>query len=143
MKPRLCLTVLFILALCAACAPVQPGNAPAPTPILPSDGLGGIVGRVEQLPSGWQQPVQLYAAPFLDDGNGQGIYMLEPDTHPSVEIDSDGFFQVNDVPPGKYVLVAGPTPEEAHLLIDTQQQTEVVKVDAGQVLDLGVIQISE
>ena len=149
MKRFLPLTFLLLLALCAACAPAHPGlpaqpNQPAPAPIRPAEGFGGLTGHLEGLPDTWrQQPLQLYAAPFLDDGSGQGIYMLEPDVHPSGEIGSDGVFQLNDVPPGAYVLVAGPTPEEAHLLSGGGQQTGVVNVQADQVLDLGALKVSE
>ncbi len=146
MKPRAFLPFLLFLALCAACAPVvQPGPA-APVPALrgqPRTGYGGVSGQVLGAPEGWQPPLQLYAAPFLNNGAGQGFYMLEPDVHPSSEVAGDGTFWVNDIPPGEYVLVAGPTPEEARLLLDDQQQTKIVTVGPDQVLDLGPLQISE
>ncbi len=144
MKRSLSLTFLLLLALLAACTPTPGAAAQTPTPIRPAAGFGGIVGQVSGIPGGWeQQPLQLYAAPFLNSGGGQGIFMLEPDVHPSTEVAGSGFFQVNDVPPGEYVLVVGPSPEEARLLVDDQQQTEVATVNANQVLDLGALNISE
>ncbi len=143
MKRKLSLIFLLLLGLCAACSG-NPGEAQTPTPIQPALGYGGIVGQLAELPVEWKQkPLQLYAAPFLNSGDGQGIFMLEPDVHPSGEVGGNGTFQVNDVPPGEYVLVAGPTPEEARLLVDAQQQTEVVTVYANQVLELGALDISE
>lgn len=146
MRSLVPLVLSLLLALCTACGEARPAAGPLPTPtrIHPAEGQGAISGQLAGIPAGWeQQPLRLYAAPYLDDASGQGFYLLEPDRHASAPVEDGGFFQLGNMPPGAYVLVAGPGPEEARLLVDEAQQPRIVRVDANQALELGAVQIAD
>ena len=58
-----------------------------------------------------------------------------------VEVSLDGYYQFSDVQPsGQYVLVVGPTPEEA-LAISEGTQPRVITVEQGQQLDMGDVNL--
>lgn len=85
--------------------------------------------------------MHIWAAPFVEGENGQGIYVLEPSVHPSAELAPGGVFQINNVPPGKYVLIVGPVPEDA-VVIRKDGNPWVVEVKPDEVTDLGSINLS-
>jgi hypothetical protein len=103
-------------------------------------GLGGVQGVIASQPPEWaSQQIFAYFAPFTPSGeDGAGIYVLETSSHPNIAVGPDGVFQLGSVPPGSYVLVVGPTPEEARVLADGDRP-RVIEITEGAVLDLGKI----
>ena len=91
-------------------------NEPIPTPTFELFETSGVVyGRVAAMPPGWVRAT-VWLAPFTpvsEDGQ-TGFYVLEPSVHPYTDMFPNGYFQLTSVPPGKYVIISGPTPEEAH-----------------------------
>ena len=113
------------------------------TPAAPSaNNTGGLQGYMTSQPSEWSgKDVTVYACPFQAAANGKdGFFILEPSIHPQAIVNKDGTFQIQNVSPGAYVIVAGPTPEEA-LAIQDAGIPKVVHVTAGQVLDLGKFEL--
>ena len=132
-----CLCLLVTLTACSAVAEV---SSPTPTNIQPAVGMGGLRGTVLNSKELWKDRNKIYvfAAPFTGDDKGQGIYVLEPSIHPHTELDASGLFQLTDMPPGKYVLVIGPSPEEA-LVYKDGEKARVIDVPEGEVTDIGEI----
>ena len=116
---------------------------PTPTMITPESGQGGLRLVSPNAKDFWNSslPVHIWAAPFVEGENGKGIYVLEPSIHPSSELAPGGVFQINNVPPGKYVLIVGPVPETA-VVVRKDGEPWVVEVKAGEVTDLGSITLS-
>jgi|YNPNPStandDraft_1061719.scaffolds.fasta_scaffold05263_7 hypothetical protein len=136
---------LIIPILCSSCG--SPSGlagtsalstlSPVATPLSPvtDTNSGAIFGRLnlENLPWG-ERELFIYAAPFYPtDGDG-GFFILDPSMHPSGPVYYDGSFVINNVPPGKYVLVVGPTPEDAVAIRDPKGTVRIFAVEAGQVL---------
>lgn len=98
-----------------------------------------VQGKIESLPEGWSgRAVYVYAAQYSGDPQGAGYYVLEPDVHPRAEVMGDGRFQITDLPPGAYILLAGPEPEEAVRLMDEAGALVVIQLE-GEGLDLGKV----
>jgi hypothetical protein len=149
--------LLVLVFLLAACVPM-PTLSPLPTPIaaapsaspggtdtaaaLPAKDSGRVQGHIVSQPSFWTgKPVTVYACPFQVAANGKdGFFILEPSIHPQAVVNQDGTFQIMNVPPGAYVIVGGPAPEEA-LAIQEAGIPKVVHVNGGQVLDLGKVEL--
>lgn len=142
---------LSAVLLLSACVPVV-NLSPLPTPtsavmrtVLPTtppqQGTSLIVGQVTGQPNSWKgQQLVAYAAPFKPTTEGNGFFILEPSIHPSAVLDLNGTFQIKDVPADAYVIVVGPTPEEA-LAVQEAGHARVVQVKADQTLDLGKIDL--
>jgi hypothetical protein len=158
--------LLLLLLVLAACTPVPqlaesplpaPTATPAPivatptnvppqptlqSPRTPQAGMGAISGRLSAPTTSWEdREITAYACPFTPNKEGTGgFFILEPTIHPHAVVAADGSFQITNVPPGSYVIVAGPSPEEA-LAYRKTDQAAVVEVAADEVLDLGDIEI--
>jgi hypothetical protein len=120
-----------------------PTSEPTPTLIIPESGQGGLRLISPNAEDFWKTslPVHIWAAPFVEGENGQGIYVLEPSIHPIGELAPGGVFQINNVPPGKYVLIVGPVPEDA-VVIRKDGNPWIVEVNEGEVTDLGSVTLS-
>ncbi len=125
------------------CSPkVQSSDFPKPTQIKPKPGTGGMRGVIVNLDAFWKdRTVYVFAAEYVGNEQGEGIYVLEPSIHPYTTVDPGGFFQINDMPPGEYVLVVGPSPEEA-IAVRKDDKATIYKVVEGDVLDIGSINLS-
>ena len=142
-KPAILLLKIVLLAwiagMCIACSAVSS----TPTRIVPDNGQGGVTGQIEQAAGLWPgQPIILYAATYKGDKNSGGIYVLEPSIYPQTTLAADGSFQLNNLAPGTYVLVAGPDAENARAVVDAKQQTRVIEVKANAVLELGKLELA-
>lgn len=137
------LFILLLLVLLPGCENSMPGSSldstVIPTRISPEAGYGGITGEIKNAFSIWQgRVINVYAAEFHGDPDGKGVYILEPSLHPHARLEAHGFFQLNNVLPGAYVLVVGPNPDEA-LVIRKQDRPWVIRVLANQIIDMGSI----
>ncbi len=84
-------------------------------------GYGGVQGIIVSYPTDWNgNNLFVYFAPFYPapDSDGGGFYMLEPSVHPFTSVTSGGVFQAGNIPPGQYVIVIGPTPQESIPILD-------------------------
>lgn len=136
----LLICALLILGLLASCAPAA--SRAAPTAFAPSAGNGGITGEIRHLPQRWaSEELFIYAAPYAGDETQGGVYFLEPALHPHAPLDG-GAFQL-DIPRGEYVLVVGPSAEEALLVVDDQgRPLRIIVANAGQIIELGQAALS-
>ncbi len=133
--------IIFLAISLVACGIQTPSPVATPTTITPRQGLGGIRGTIQDANGIWgERTIHSFAARFYPTSPGNGFYVLEPALDPSVALEPDGLFQLNDLNPGSYVLVIGPTPEEG-IAVRDQNQPKVVQVLADQITDLGVIEL--
>lgn len=113
-------------------------DSPIPTPTYEVYSTSGVVyGQITALPQGWVGAT-VWLAPFTpvsEDGK-TGFYVLEPSVHPYTQMFPNGYFQLTSVTPGKYVIIVGPTPEEA-VPAKEGGNSRVIEVKAGEVLDVG------
>lgn len=164
MVRKLVLIILVALALAGCGEPVAPdGGAATPeslqSPLSPpaetsplatpvavasapetvAPGMAAIGGRIDLPPSWRQQEIQIYAAPFVPTENDStGFFVLEPSIHPHTLVSGDGGFWFVDIEPGRYVLIAGPNPDEG-VAIQEDGQPRIVTVAADEILDIGEV----
>jgi hypothetical protein len=133
------LILVCLLAVTAGCG----GNAAGAQGELPvlEKGMSGLQGRLTGAGGLWPgRETTLWAAPYYAEGSG-GFYVLEPNIHPHAVVDGGGRFILSQVVPGSYVLVAGPSPEEAVLLVDGDGQTVIVTLQPDVWLDMGEVEV--
>jgi hypothetical protein len=119
-------------------SPLLQPSSPLPTP---ASGTGMATGRIASRPDEWSgQELWVYFAPFVGDVNDEGIYVLEPSAHPRTRVSSDGSFDLINIPPGNYVVVIGPSPEEA-IPVTKDDRPEVFSVQAGELLEMGAVEL--
>lgn len=148
---RLCkIMVLLVLASSFASCTSRMGESPSPTvvfespPLILEEGKGAIQGRlhVGLLPEEWQgRELYAYACPFFGPSDEEGFYVLEPSVHPNAPVSPEGFFRLVNLLPGTYVIVIGPSPEEA-IAVQESGRVKVFHLQAGQVLDLGEVSLA-
>jgi hypothetical protein len=141
--------VTILMAGCSADIPVktvQTTDLPVPssaiTPVLQETGTetGEITGVIEQVTNRWPDTkIFVFAASFEGDTIDQGYYYLESSNSPSGEVDSQGHFDLSNIPVGHYVLVVGPSAEESIRLVNLDQEYFLVDVIAANKLDLGTL----
>ncbi len=143
-QPVLLLTLLLTALLMAACA-AAPAGGPTLTPAALQAGKGGIRGRCAEAKSVWPQVnvVYIFAAPFSGDASGNGIYLLDPGMDPRASLDGDGYFQMINLTPGRYVLVVGPTAENSRPLLNPREHILVVQVEEGGWVELGPVSLAK
>lgn len=84
-----------------------------PTETRLKEGYGGIKGIVE-VPTYWAgYNLYAYAAPYLGDPEGEGIYILDDKLNQYGKLTPDGYFQIIDINPGIYIIVIGPDVDSA------------------------------
>jgi hypothetical protein len=119
--------------------------ASTPTLITPLDGLGGIVGKVENAKNIWpDEDLFVYAAEFYGDiESGTGSYILETRLFPRTNLDTNGYFQLNDLKAQAYVLVVGPFPESAKPILNEEQNDAlIIQVSENEIVHLGSVLLS-
>lgn len=140
----LALAAALLLAACGApgsqAVATQPPAAATLAPVTPEPGKGALTGQVAGAGDRWpDQDVNIYAAPFMPTEGGNGYYMLEPNVHPHGALGPGGVFQINNISPGSYVLVVGPEPNGARLVVDAEGKTRIFTVKEGEVTELGKV----
>jgi hypothetical protein len=135
----------LLTTIMAGCAQAEKVSMPTAQPVTPSAGKGAISARVDGLKEMWPdaQVISIYAAPFYGDESSKGIYVLDPSLHPQTTLDGTGVFQLNNMTPGRYVLVVGPAADSGQVVLDEQGKTRVVTVKADVVLQLGVVKLAK
>lgn len=116
-----------------------PGTLP---PLALEPGFGGAAGVIATVPPDWSgQALFVYFAPFYpEEAEGGGIFVLEPSVHPSSEVNPGGAFQIGNIPPARYVIVVGPTAEDALAILDGDHP-RIFEILEGRVLELGDVEL--
>lgn len=147
MKFRLWILLAACLSLLlGACTPPAPAPQAAdpqtsglPTP---ENGKGAIAGQLLGAAERWpDEEVTVYAASFAPVDGGGGMYTLEPYLAPQAVAAADGSFYINNIPPGDYVLIAGPEPARGRLIVEDNDQTRIFAVTA-EILQAGELTIA-
>jgi hypothetical protein len=117
-------------------------TSPTLPPLVLEPGQGGARGVLMAYPPSWEgsQLVAYFAPYYAGEQGDEGIFVLEPSVHPSVEVGPGGVFRLGAIPPGQYVIVVGPGPENA-LAIQGADRTQVFEVVAGEILEIGEIDL--
>jgi hypothetical protein len=119
----------------------SPLPTPTSPPSTPASGFGGARGIIASRPVEWEgQELTVFFAPFVGDENDEGIFVLEPSIHPSKPVAPDGTFYLDNIPPGKYVVVVGPGAEGA-VAVSENGRPRIFEVEEGQILDLEAIDL--
>jgi hypothetical protein len=159
MKSRLaCALLLLIATVLAGCAQATPTPRPpdptaeasatpaAPaTDLLPRDNtpqpdLGIVEGMLTLNGEPAAGRVMYLAAIIRPEGEeGMGVAALDPANDPRVETDATGYFVFLDVEPERYAL--GILSPGGPVLIQQGGAEIIAEVRAGQVTDLGTVQI--
>jgi len=116
--------------------------SPLVTPLSPITDVssGAILGYLDLKNAPWtEETLRIYAAPFYPTEGEQGFFILEPSIHPYGLVYHDGYFVINNVPPGKYVLVVGSTPESAVAIRNSKGAIQIFTVEAGRILNVGIV----
>ncbi len=110
--------------------------------ITPPAGKGALTGQVQGASALWpDETVVVFAAPYYGNDRGDGVYVLEPSLHPSASIDAGGYFAINAMAPGRYVLIIGPSVENARRVMQDEKRARLYTITADQVTDAGVIEL--
>jgi hypothetical protein len=131
--------IWLIGIFCCGCLPQKPiVIVPTPAP-----GKGQITGQVD-LDDNWSasQTLKIFAAHYKEINNEGGIYLLEPNLDPQVKLDKNGYFLLNDLNPGKYVLMVGAEAEDAILVVDSESKARVIEVKADKVIHLNKLTLA-
>jgi len=103
------------LTLSLAPSPAPPvAYAPIVAANIRQDAAAMVTGRIIAMPAHWRW-CYVWLAPFMpcEDGGDSGYYGLDPSVAPQVTMMPGGLFAFADVAPGRYCVLAGPSPEEA------------------------------
>ena len=127
-------------------APTAPRIAEArPADALPtaaSDTVGVVAGTIATDHGEGAAPIEyglLYIAELIYDENGEPQAAAYTDDAPSATTDEAGNFAFTELPPGEYALFYW-TPQGSILLPDlATNKTLIIKVEGGQVVDLGLL----
>jgi hypothetical protein len=139
--------LMMMVFMAASCNPREPteGALPmsTPTPAALNTGMGGIKGRIDNLDQYWSsKAIFIFAAQFYGDSGGDGAFILEPTLFPKAMVDANGYFQISDIPPRKYILIVGPKPESG-LMVKHTGTAVIYDVAEGELLDIGTIHLEE
>jgi hypothetical protein len=122
----------------------------APTAVLdstPSPGKGNAIGLMIRAPRGVQphpmQSTKLYLAEMLRNAQGDlaGLAGVDEERAPFAWTDAEGRFAFADIEPGHYALVIKHPLTLALAHDEPSGRDVVVEVIAGQIQDLGTIQV--
>jgi hypothetical protein len=128
-KPFYYLVILAVICLLPACADHSVSSTP-------SSGFS-LYGTIESIPETWSgREIDVYAALFQGDVSGEGYYVLEPDLYPHASMEKNGRFVISELSPGTYILLAGPSPEEALRLVNETGDQVIIEFK-GERMDLG------
>ena len=118
-------------------------NEPVATAAPSTEEGAQIIGHLAFLPNRWlEQDLTAYLAEYHDiDG---GIFVLEPQLFPNVEVGADLSFHFTGLEPKDYVILVGPNEFQARVLLDAaieqtmvfrlQDPNEVVYANPGMVI---------
>ena len=138
---------MILAVLLVACGPISPQmTSPTEPAAAPESGRGAISGQLAEASQLWpDEPQVIYAVPFYPDQTdpSQGFYVLDTSIHSKTELDKNGAFRINNVPPGSYVLVAGPRAEDSLLVVNPDQSPLIFQVIPDQVTTLENLELSK
>jgi len=144
MKRFFVLLVIGLTITLAACSGSSAGQLGSHTPVAPAAGLGSLTGSVPSATTFWTgQALYVYAATFNGNSADEGFYVLDTSRAPSAELAADGWFQLKDVAPGRFVLVVGPSAEQGRLVADADGKARVFTVVVYEVVELGELGLKE
>ena len=133
--------ILMTASACGGAVSTTPAFAediPSPVKTSSESPVTMVMGVVENIGQGWpEREVTLFAATFTGATESEGYFVLEPDQNPHTAIKEDGTFILSDIPAGQYILLAGPTAEEALKLLTENGDGVIFQIENDQQLEIG------
>jgi hypothetical protein len=142
--------IVFVAIFVAGCKTTAQNVTPTthvtesePTRISPASGLGGITGSVSNGEEFWSGVrLVIYAAEYYGETGEEGVFLLEPMLFPKSVLNDEFHFQINNIPPKKYLLLVGPNPESS-LFVRQNGKPLIIEVEANQIVDIGEVEVGE
>jgi hypothetical protein len=137
-KIRVFMMMVGVLLL-AGCAANSTNSPSKPTVTNPQAGKAAVTGRILSVSTGKpfvEEYVFLAGVSYND--KGEGAYFLDTSRSPGTKSDQEGYFQINNLNPGDYVLTVGDPMGHSMVLTDkTSGAPKIWKLQGDKVMDLG------
>jgi hypothetical protein len=139
------LPLLLLALILFACSPatVESVVGQITPPAVPDEGKATVVGRViNKNGSGPIVDATIRLAEVFREGEG-GAFVVNLATSPSTRTDAEGYYIIENIPPGEYVIAVGEGESMAEYDViedSTGKQARVWMATAGQVNDWGEVQ---
>lgn len=105
---------------------------------LKNSHTGGITGFIRTTNSGDQRGLIVYlASPFSYEEEIGGF--LDLSQAPFGHVQDNGYFRIENVPPGRYILVVYEVVMGGRALLDEKGKFVIIQIQPGSVSDLGII----
>lgn len=130
-----------MIILVAACSVSGGGEEqPKPTPPKPPEkGKATVIGRALDRESRHPLAGTLIKLAEVVRQGDDAAYALDPYFSPGATTDENGFFILENIPAGEYVLVVGNVETIYEIIQDESGRARVWKADADEILDMGEI----
>jgi hypothetical protein len=104
----------------------------------PQAGTGTVVGRILNAVTNEPGLVRIYLGEKIEAVQGEGYFIsTEQNSSPQGDSNENGYFIINDIAPGTYVLVVW-NPVNSEVLVNPDTNGEYwVEIKAGEVFDIG------
>lgn len=155
MQMRLLILLASLVALLAACGPAEQSGtsettesgtlAPSAGDITVSGSESAVVGRVVSTADLGRNPLPKtevrLASVFWNDDKSDGAFVVDATSGPTAITDQNGAFAFEELRPTDYVLVVGDLFGQHVILSKPDGSAKIYSVTAGQVLDVGDIEV--
>jgi hypothetical protein len=142
------LLLLLFLSACnnATSSTINPKVLPTATPPpSPESGKATVIGQIKHQDGSPFSEVVVRLANVARDAQGKGgAYILDIGHSPSTYSDQDGYFIIDNIDPGEYVVVIGNVeiPQDYEVIQESNGDAKVYNFPAEQVTDIGALTVS-
>ncbi|MEY2846162.1 MAG: hypothetical protein RL076_1708 [Chloroflexota bacterium] len=138
--PIMLVWLLITLVTSACTAPTPQGTAP-PTPAVPhTAGMALMRGRLVNASGGVIANRSIYLATVYGSGDKQA-YVFDSGAGVGGVTDADGAFALNNIPPGRYVLLLVLGEGQTIAILDTNGSEKIWELTADQLTDVQTVRI--
>ncbi len=146
MRLRMYLLLLFVLLAITSCSTAPEPQIPdAKQPPIPTSepGSSTVVGQI--IGTTTKAPIKLtpvyLAAISWDQDHKEAAFILNISNSPAAQTDENGFFVMPKVQPAEYAIVVGDFYGRNEVLRESNGNAHIFVPKAGQVLDVGKIEM--
>lgn len=126
--------------LLGACTSFRPDHKKDEIP-MPEFGKATIHGRLISKLSGQPMGNTIVRIGEVFRQGNEGIFLMDEGRSPGARTNADGYFIFNNVEPLEFVIVVEKTEGLYKVIDDGTDKPMIWKVEANQVLDVGVVKI--
>ena len=115
-----------------------------PPVIAPAEaGKASVTGSIYSLT--YNQPIvgiPVSLSEIIRDDSGEGVYVYDPAFSPSTQSLPGGYFVIENVDPGEYVVVVGNVEINTYqIILEPSELPKIFEVPVDQITDLAVIEV--